>query len=228
MVVSEVGYRVNVKLGRTFMEIESVKDGIIDEKKWSLAFPRILFLLKESTKRSGWTQIAGVPIDTRKGDNPRFWRNILLWKHAVCETVATGFVPEYPELGNIKENRQQNNGLLDEIAYVNVNKVLGDTKSNNRCISQIALVNSASLSLQIDEIAPQIVFCCYTLPAYRNIYHCDPLEKIGTRIYRHRTRVVIDFYHPSNRRGYHDLYDDLATSLGQEVFTKQFPINPST
>jgi len=80
------------------MEIKLVKDGIIDEQKWSLAFPKILFLLKESTERSCWTQIAGKPIETEKGDNPRFWPNILRWKHAVCETVTTGFVPKYPEL----------------------------------------------------------------------------------------------------------------------------------
>lgn len=59
------------------IEIKKVKDGILSEAVWNSVTPKILFLLKEATKRSRWIDIAGHPIDVSRGDNRRFWPNVV-------------------------------------------------------------------------------------------------------------------------------------------------------
>lgn len=200
-------------------DCDLVNDGIIDAQKWRDAKPRILFLLKESTTRSCWTNIAGVPIDTQKGDNPKFWPNILRWKHAVASAVIEGRVPEYAELDT--EEFFTKNRILDDIAYVNVNKSLGGSKSDDRVITKIAYENRLTLGKQIDEIGPSVVFCCYTHQAYRAIYGESELQLVGNNVYSHKNRTVIEFYHPSNRRSPRELYDELKGILSQEAVFKR-------
>jgi hypothetical protein len=197
-----------------------IDDGIIDKEKWALAKPKILFLLKESTKRSCWVQIAGVPIDTQKGDNRRFWPNVLCWKHAVSSAFTKGRVPEYTEVDT--DEFRTNNRILDDIAYVNVNKKLGGSKSDDRVITKIAFDNRLTLGKQIDEIDPTVVFCCYTQNAYRAIYEPAEFQVVANDIYFHKNRFVIQFYHPSNRRTPEDLYEELSSILRQEAFINRF------
>ena len=149
---------------------DEVIDGILVEAKWNTAKPKILFLLKESTRKSEWTHIAGSPVDTTKGDNPRFWPNVLRWKHAVSAVALCQPVPLYPEDKSKIKEWKDNNGILDEIAYVNICKRLGDTRSDNGVILKVARENKVSLSQQIDKISPDIVFCCKTFDPYCAIY----------------------------------------------------------
>lgn len=194
-----------------------VNDGILVEEVWKKASPKILFLLKESTKRSGWVDITGSPINVRGGDNPRFWPNIVRWKHAIHGVCKDGVVPAFPDLSETYEYRD-NNGMLDDIAYVNVNKELGEVVSDDNKIATIAFENQEALAAQIDSISPEIVFCCYTSRAYRNIYSTESPEELAYGLCSHRDRVIIDFYHPANRRGYEDLYGELSQILRQKEF----------
>lgn len=129
-------------------------------------------------------------------------------------------MPEFPKYEETYEYK--NNGILDDIAYVNVKKELGDVRSNNNEISRIAYENRDDLASQIDSISPEIVFCCYTFRAYKNIYNAEHTVKLAEKLYEHRGRIIIDFYHPANRRGYKDLYGELSKILRQKEFpTKQ-------
>jgi hypothetical protein len=212
--------------------MNTVNDGILVPNSWAKAYPRILFLLKEATIRSGWTQIAGVPVSVKCGDNRRFWPNVVLWKHAVTGAVRKGIVPSFLKLEDTYEFRE-NGGLLDDIAYVNVKKELGGVTSKDSQISNVAYANRESLSSQIDSISPEIVFCCYTIKAYRHIYTNEELEKIGDKVFRHRERIIIEFFHPSIRRApapcrgrgyfYEDLYGQLSQILSQPAFLREFP-----
>lgn len=197
--------------------MKKVSDGILVERVWKNTSPKIMFLLKESTKRSGWSDIAGSPISVRHGDNPRFWPNVVRWKHAVFGACKKGIVPEFPDLNETYEYRY-NDGMLDEIAYVNVKKELGEVKSDDNAIARIALENKEALASQIDTISPEIVFCCYTFRAYKNIYHTEHMAELAYGLRGHRDRIVIDFYHPANRRGYEDLYNELSKILKQKEF----------
>jgi len=199
-----------------------VVDGILVEAKWTLANPKILFLLKESTRKSGWTHIAGSPVDTRKGDNPRFWPRVLVWKHAVTCASLSQAVPPLPKLSDTKEWKD-NNGVLDEIAYVNICKRLGDTISDNRIIRKVAEENRKTLSKQINDIGPDIVFCCYTFKPYCAIYNeLGIIREISQGVYVHEQRIVIDFFHPSNRRRDEDLYNQLASILSNQAVIEWF------
>jgi hypothetical protein len=199
-----------------------VNDGILDPQKWEKAFPKILFLFKEATKSSGWTEIAGNPINTRKGDNPRFWPNVLRWKHAICGVFNEHRVPEYPSDGELKEYRT-NNGYLDEIAYVNFNKKLGQSTSDNGLIARVASENRNALSNQIDTIAPTVVYCCRTnFNAYQAIYPDARIENLAQNIYTHNQRFIITFYHPSYwfiRR--ERLYQMFSGILSQPTFVNR-------
>jgi hypothetical protein len=174
-----------------------VNDGILNPQKWDRTFPKTLFLFKEATKSSEWTEIAGKPIDTRKGDNPRFWPNVLRWKHAIYGVFNERRVPPYPTLEETSEY-QKNDGYLDEIAYVNFNKKLGESRTDNQFIARIASENRHVLSKQIDTIEPTVVYCCRSnFNAYQAIYPDARIENLAQDIYRHKQRFLITFYHPS-------------------------------
>ena len=201
---------------------DTVTDGILDAEKWKVTDPKLLFLFKESTKRSGWTDIAGNPIVLKNGDNRRFWPNVVRWKHAIYGVFNEHRVPPYPSDEEIKEYRI-NNGYLDEIAYVNFNKKLGESTSDNGLIARIASANRNALSNQINSIAPKVVYCCRTnLNAYKAIYPDARIENLAQDIYTHNQRFIITFYHPSYwciRR--ERLYQMLSDILSQPAFVNR-------
>jgi hypothetical protein len=208
---------------------EKVDDGILNRKKWDETFPKILFLFKEATKSSGWTKIAGVPIDTTKGDNWRFWPNVLLWKHAMYGAFNEQRVPPYPLLEDTKEHRT-NKGILNEIAYVNFNKKLGESRSDNGSIARIASENRNDLSTQIDSIRPTVVYCCRTnFNAYQAIYPDAKIEKLAQDIYVHNQRFIITFYHPSYWAiGRECFYQMLSDILSQPAFISRLKIRATS
>jgi hypothetical protein len=206
---------------------DEVNDGILDRQKWDKTFPKILFLFKEATKKSDWKEIAGNPINTNNGDNPRFWPNVLLRKHAMYGIFNERRVPPYPTSWKDTKEHQTNNGYLDEIAYVNFKKKLGESTSDSGLIARIASENRKALSTQIDTIKPTVVYCCRTnFNAYQAIYPDDKIENLAQDIYTHNQRFIITFYHPSYWFiGPERLYQLFSDILSQPAFVSC--LNPS-
>ena len=169
------------------------RDGVLSPKDWNSSIVKVLFLLKESY--DGWDQCTS-PIDIRTGTNKRFWWNIARWKFLIHHAFSTGTLPDYPT-SEVLPEVVSGDYLLKDIAYVNVKKTLGKSKSNNAEIQRFAVKDRVFLAKQIEAINPDIILCGSTFWSYHPIYNGNnTIEKIDNRLYAHGKRKIIDFYHP--------------------------------
>jgi hypothetical protein len=176
-----------------------VNDGITDVSKWNDAKPKTLFLLKENPDGE-WEPAEG--ITTNSGP---FSRNIVRW-HSVLQAL---FQEPSAVLSftNIRLPETVKNIALVEVKKVNE----GRRTSSPKEILKYAANDSKFLKEQIELIQPEVIFCCYTSNAYEEIYPNEPWEekiccvpakwnpKGHCSCDKHRGRLVIDFYHPSQR-----------------------------
>ena len=190
-------------------------DGPSSWETWVKQNPKILFLLKEP--HSDFLPaypIRNMPIE--RG----FFLNIGLWHYAIksffCDSKRASFN------NAIEEVKRQNVGeLMDQIAIVNVKK-----KDENKSISNNADIKSyaksdkdgALLKKQIDIIDPNIVICGNTMDSYDLIYYDDEnynlrVEKNKCKIWEWSDRLVVDFWHPANRKKTEELFNTLLYLL---------------
>jgi hypothetical protein len=178
-------------------------DGILVEELWKQAIPKIAFLLKESNddfcdiRGKSW----GHP---GEGNSRLFWRNLRMWTYMATE-ILNGRVCTFERTIAEKEKP------LEEVAYINVKK-----KAESKPISYDPDIQRhldedwEFLNRQIEIIAPDIVFCCGTFKYLRRKIE---LEQINQRVYHRGHLLVVDFYHPSARRGYKANFDLLHETL---------------
>ena len=193
-----------------------VKDGILDNECWEKSKLKILYLLKEAN--DDFVDIRNTHIDIRHGNSKTFWWNVVFWKHALTAAFENpeNLDSSLPDKSNIEEVKN-NNYLLKDIAYVNIKKRnFNLPTSENVDISNYAKSDKELLRQQIDLINPNVVLCCgitHQFLRYKMFYENDILEQLGEYCYKHKNRLVIDFYHPACRKGYATyslLYNDLA------------------
>jgi hypothetical protein len=190
------------------------RDGVLSQEDWDNAHPKILFLLKESY--GDWFEVNG-PIPIKSGNNKQFFPNIALWKYLVSHYLNTKVLPPFPSSLELLPEFQNGDGCLKEIAYVNVKKKLGTSISNSKEIQHFALRDKELLAEQMDMLNPDVVICCGTFWSYHPIYDGNKtIVPISKRIYKHGSRMIIDFYHPGYyafRGGQSGLYDKLKELL---------------
>lgn len=166
-------------------------DGIINFELWKKSKPKILFLLKENYS-SDWDPIEGISSDGNK-----FSRNISRWRQILKDLYINPTKDISFENIELPED-------IDDIAIVEVKKVNeGKAHSPYKVIYNYAIKDKNFLTEQIDLIDPHVVLCGYTGDAYGDMYD-DSWEllyslpkPLDCSCYKHRNRLVIDFYHPS-------------------------------
>lgn len=187
-------------------------DGIVDVEQWRKAKPKILFLLKEThCPPEEWEPHDGIASNAN-----HFSRNIARW-HSIVQALYTerATIPSFT--GSILPE------TITDIALVELKKVNeGRRKSNDNDIKAYANRDVAFLREQIELIQPQLIFCCGTGDIYAdNLYADEPLEEICRKwgakgCFKHRNRLVIDFYHPSPRGYGHEQLFAMLLELLQE------------
>jgi len=173
-------------------EKEFTYDGISNFEEWEKQEPKILFLLKEA--RQGYH-----PSYPNQKVDGMFGINIARWKLAVKEIYTNR--ESHPVFMEAWQ-RPKNN---DDITMVEVKKVNDENPSSDiNIINRYAEQDSAFLKEQIDLINPHVVFCCGTITAYGDfIYGDDEWETLYSinepkpcACFKHKIRLVIDFFHP--------------------------------
>jgi hypothetical protein len=169
------------------------RDGVLDADTWSRQSPKVAYLLKEP--HSGWIPASGNIII--KGSQSKFWWNVVRWKFAVSQALNLGALHFwFPSPADIPEVNE-NDGKLNSIAYINIKKNDQDRKrSLHRDIRGYARSDSGFLRAQITQAIPDVLLCGGTFRFYRDIFPNEIVEKLGDRIYRHGSMIIIDFYHP--------------------------------
>jgi hypothetical protein len=191
-------------LWREIRKFESFSDdGILVEDLWKQARPKIAFLLKESN--DDFCKIRGRSWGhPGEGNSRLFWRNLRMWTYITTELLNG-------RVCTLERTIAEKEKPLAEVAYINVKK-----KAESKPVSYDPDIQHHLdedwdfLNRQIEIIAPDVLFCCGT---FKYLGGKIELEQISKRIYYHRHLLVVDFYHPSARRGYKSNFDLLHEML---------------
>lgn len=202
--------------------IEFTYDGPANWEKWLVQKPKILFLMKEA--HSGYH-----PCKHQEGINEKFILNITRWKFAIKG------IYENPNdnitLPSDEDLRKWTDNKTDDIAIVEVKKKDDGSKSTAySTIMKFAEQDKLYLKGQIDLINPDVILCGYTCDAYADhIYREDQWEELykiespkKCSLFKHKNRLVIDFYHPSPRYGHEVLFDLLFRLLTESKAFEKF------
>lgn len=168
-----------------------VYDGILDKKEWDMQDVKTMFLLRESYEDSKWYRIAVDEINPKSGKNSHFFKNILLYKNAINKVLKNEKVTI--DSPNYKEFDEWKNNVLNSIAYFDVKKFLGTSKSSYKDI--IDHVNNTRhsngesfkelLKCHIDIIDPDVVYCDdITYFAYKKIYDIESYKENGRILFK--------------------------------------------
>ena len=129
-----------------------VKDGIINEKEFSSASIKILFVLKEV---NGWDKGKDIGGDLRirlkNGPVHGTWFSVA--------RLSAGIFNGFPKFEDI-DNESIYNKEFSKIAGINMKKIGGGGSSNMHIINEFAYRSRKLLKMQIESINPDIIISC--------------------------------------------------------------------
>jgi hypothetical protein len=194
-------------------------DGIQNFDAWKQSTPKILFLLKENrAAEEDWEPCWGINRDA----NP-FSLNITRWRQLLIDS----YQKKLKEPSYLKHELPDS---VNDIAIIELKKVNeGKGSSNYNDIRNYVRNDRDFIKEQIELINPDIIFCCSTGDFYSDdIYGDEPWDRELIKdsrcgCYKHRNRLVIDFFHPSTRSGKREkeLFDILNRMISNgRIFEK--------
>ncbi|MEI6074423.1 MAG: uracil-DNA glycosylase family protein [Verrucomicrobiota bacterium] len=201
-----------------------LRDGIPDYELWSVAKPKIMFLLKEAIRDDGWEPVMGI-IDFQSS----FAINLARW-HQVLKLLLID-CSNVPTLSQIDKTLRF---PIRDLALVEVKKATqGLSKSEYADIMAFAERDKDYLEEQINIIQPEVIVCCgdVTYDAYwKHLWgRCDEdsvsLSKHNTSKYdadKHGEIIVINSYHPSTPGRDEEMYSRLCETVRDGRLFKHF------
>jgi hypothetical protein len=101
---------------------------------------------------------------------------------------------------------------LSDVASINLKK-----HAQSRSVSSDADIQSyvqrdwSLIKEQISNIEPDIIVCCGTLRYLKNVDM--NFEHLGGRVHKFDDKLLIDFFHPSCRKSFQSMFDELTHDL---------------
>jgi hypothetical protein len=178
-------------------------DGIMNFDNWIATNPKILFLLKENrADEDDWEPSDGINTQAN-----RFSKNIARWTQVIREMYANpNAEPSFDDIVLPV--------AFNDIAIIEVKKLNeGNGQSSPADLKRYAREDKLFIQEQLEIINPEIIICGNTCELYGDIIYGDEeWERLiyfpHYACYKHRNRLVIDLYHPSQR----------ANSKDREIF----------
>ncbi|HQR03590.1 MAG: hypothetical protein JSR19_02105 [Proteobacteria bacterium] len=173
-----------------------IRDGIIDPELWGRAPRKVLLLLKEAYDEPGVTEgfdLREVIRDEWKGPRYKIWWTAAYWCYAIHH--ASSCIPALPE--SDRDYAAAGHSLLSS-ATINIKKSHGRSTSDDTEIGHLAQRDGEFLRAQVETIDPCVVICGNTWWAIRHLWP-DAELIYGGLVWRVRSRLFIDFWHPANR-----------------------------
>ena len=188
-----------------------IKDGIIDPELYSRQKPKILFIAKEHNFINRDEHPNGY-----EGDYRHWWKNYLnyTFSHRISEWsfgVANDFDTAYEQM-----SREQKMNALRSIAFINVKKTGGGSYSNPDTILSYIKASRDLLQQQIIDIDPDLVICCFRHDCYVERLLEVSMKRVSSNHYSLGTwqsKRIINFYHPSSRKGKKFLFDQIREAV---------------
>ena len=176
-----------------------IPDGIIDPVRWEKSPRRILFINKEAYDGDG-TGIKG--FDLRKlircewDGRPKggAYKVIATWAYALQHASPDPLISFPPwSLIDLEEARE----ALLSCAVMNIKKSGGKTSSGHQDLLAYVEKDGALIKRQVDLINPDIIVCGHVWYLMKHLWPTP--ERVYDEVVKTDGRIVIDFWHPSNR-----------------------------
>jgi hypothetical protein len=188
-----------------------VRDGIINEKLYSLTSPKILFITKEPNNPK-----------QEANDFREWWINEIAYSfsYRIAEW-SYGLINNFPQYDEIWKTKDSAHKAIQHIAFMNIKKLGGGGNSEyNRMMNHLKM-NFKFIHRQIKIILPDIIIIGVTWPELRNALFPDikwQNSGYAIAIGRYNNAKVIDFYHPSSRNAPSASYSLLQNIVNSENF----------
>ena len=237
--IDEIKSRIEEKLSPTHSNVFLINDGIIEIEKYSKAKIKILWILKEpNSSEGGWSYQDYLTINTIEGKigtnkntlSYKIFQKILYASYGILNDF-----PCYSQMPSITEKKVYEVG--EQIAYINIKKTGGGSKSQDSDISNAYRDNKEILMSQIAAYNPNVLIFGNTL----GFFDKSDLKKIGwdlnntegvyvndntknTTCYQiSQDRLIIHAYHPAYWVISNDVY---CTEIveGVKLWRSQFEI----
>ncbi len=185
------------------------KDGIIDEETFEAQEIKLLFITKEPNDPG-----------QREGDYREWLKEVKhSFSHRICEW-AFGVHEDFPPLNQL--NCAKRKEIMKTIAFMNLKKIGGKAKANDREIQKVIENEKELLKGEIDIIKPTIMIGSVGRKSgYLNsLFNTDSFKDSGfdVEVGRFKTYKIINFYHPSYRVPRAMSYALLGAVVNSQIF----------
>lgn len=191
-----------------------ITDGIVNVKEYYSSPIKIMWVLKEPYGVGNYSIVNDLDINRAEGkkhDSPRTWDPICYASYGIQNNFKL-----FQEIGSFATNPDIRRALK-KIAYINVKKLPGLSKSNNREIQRTYQRDKNILLKQIETYNPDVVIGGNTLAYFKNDFQLNDEHRLSSdesTIYRQRwvvdRKLFIHAHHPMTFRVSQKAYvDDL-------------------
>ena len=174
---------------------DAVCDGVLNDELYRTASPRILWVLKEPWLPGAWTMLQEEGVYGRIGRS-----NTLQPMVYIVYSVFNGF-PTWRTMDYIRDKPEMAE-VLRSIAYLNVKKQVGDTKSDNEDVYDWFRRGRDLIRQQVLESQPDIIIGCP--PFMRDVFTWfpgrPPPREYGSVSFVAGHPLLIEASHPAQRR----------------------------
>lgn len=176
-----------------------IPDGIIDPVRWAKSSRKILFINKEAYDGDG-TEAEG--FDLRKlircewDGSPKggAYKVIAAWAYALQHASPDPSVP-FPRWTLILPEDARE--ALLSCAVMNIKKSGGKPSSNHQDLATYVEKDGAMIKRQVELINPEIIVCGHVWYLIKKLW--PDAKSVYDEVDEADGRIVIDFWHPSNR-----------------------------
>ncbi|WP_027075706.1 hypothetical protein [Maribacter antarcticus] len=185
-------------------------DGIVSEKDYEKAEPKILWILKDANStgeeesydlRDAINNLK-TEYGIRKGWEKTF-SNIIYVTNGILNQTEWENMP-YPK------DEPSIINVLKQIAYINIKKVGGGSKSVESELNEHFLKSKELLINQIVEFNPDVVIFGNTYRFFKNDLGLNQMNIFGTcHAIAKADRIYIDAYHPNARIAGKEYFEDI-------------------
>lgn len=169
-----------------------VRDGIIDEKLYTAATVKILYVTKEPNNP-----------DQASGDFREWWKDEIVYTFSYrLAEWSYGLLNNFPQYDNIWTNKASAQRAIQSIALMNIKKSGGGGSADYPKMMEHVKANFNFLHRQIKIISPEIIILGTSWNKLRDsLFPNISWRKSGyiCSVGRHENARVIDYYHPSSR-----------------------------
>ena len=181
-------------------------DGITNIEHYKKSKPKILWILKESNENG----------KKENRDHREFHVDVTVypyWKRTYKKSILTTYgiihTKSYDDMLDFSYDKtlKGNYKILNDVAFINVNKTGGKAQSQDWYISECYQKHKETLLTQIDEIAPDVIINCsrigevfddlvdrYSLLKEKKIADGWPINFAFNE-----EKLIIDYWHPNSR-----------------------------